>query len=75
VQTDYELEAKDMEGYVAAQNHIHFGKQEGFDVRVINNLNAYDWLSEEMIAFIKQTHQKSKVELAVYELLRLAILY
>jgi hypothetical protein len=28
-----------------------------------------------MIAFIKDTHQKSKVDLPVYELLRLALLY
>jgi hypothetical protein len=44
-------------------------------VRVVNNLNAYDWLSNEMIAFVKDTHQKSKVELNVFELLRLALLY
>jgi hypothetical protein len=44
-------------------------------VRVVNNLNAYDWLSEESIAFIKETHQKSKIDLNVYELLRLALLY
>ena len=75
VQTDNELETKDMVDAMALKNHIHFGKQDNFEVRVINNLNAYDWLSEEITAFIKETHQKSKVDLPVYELLRLALLY
>jgi hypothetical protein len=75
VQTDDELETKDMVDAMTLKNHIHFGKQDNFEVRVINNLNAYDWLSEEIIAFIKETHQKSKVDLPVFELLRLAILY
>jgi hypothetical protein len=42
---------------------------------VVNSLTAYDWLSDEMAAFVKDTHQKSKVELNVFELLRLALLY
>lgn len=42
---------------------------------MVNSLTAYDWLSDEMVAFVKDTHQKSKVELNVYELLRLALLY
>ena len=64
-----------MEEALIAHNLIHFGNHSGFEVRVVNNLNAYDWLSEEMIAFVKETHQKSKVELNVFELLRLALLY
>jgi hypothetical protein len=75
VQTDHELEAENIEEGVAAQNQIHFGKEDGFEVRVVNNLNAYDWLSEEMINFVKSTHQNSKVDLPIYELLRLALLY
>ena len=75
VQTDHELEAKAMEEAIIGQNLIHFGKQGGFEVRVVNSLNAYDWLSDEMAAFVKDTHQKSKVELNVFELLRLALLY
>jgi hypothetical protein len=60
---------------LVAHNLIHFAKQAEYEVRIVNNLNAYDWLSEESIAFIKETHQKSKVNLNVYELLRLALLY
>ena len=45
-----------MEGYVAAQNHIHFGKQDGFEVRIVNNLNAYEWLPKEMIENILDIH-------------------
>jgi len=44
-------------------------------VRIINNLNAYDWLSNETTNFIKKIRHASNVDLSVYELLRLAILY
>jgi hypothetical protein len=46
VQTDHVMEAKRMEEIMMAQNLAHFGKQAGFEVRIVNNLNAYDWLSE-----------------------------
>ena len=75
MQTDYELEAKQIEESLAAQNLMHFGKQGGFEVRVVNNLNAYDWLSEETTALVREIKHKSKVELPVFELLRLALLY
>jgi len=57
------------------QNIMHFGRADGFEVRAVNDLSAYDWLSNETIDFIKRAHQRSAVEIPVSELLRLALLY
>jgi hypothetical protein len=46
VQTDKELDAKDMLEALVARNHIHFAKEGGFEVRVVDDLSAYDYLSE-----------------------------
>jgi hypothetical protein len=54
---------------------MHFGRADGFEVRAVNDLSAYDWLSNETIDFIKRAHQRSAVEMPVSELLRLALLY
>lgn len=60
---------------IVGQNLMHFGGMEGFEVRVVDDLSAYDWLSEETVRFIKRSHQRSVVDIPVYELLRLALLY
>lgn len=74
VQTDDELAAKKMEIAVSAQNIIHFAELAGYEIRIVDNINSYQWLSQEMVASIRETHQNSKFDLPVYELLRLALL-
>lgn len=64
-----------MEVALSAQNLIHFANISNYTVRIVNNHNAYDYLSHSAINSIKQIHQKSKIDLPVYELLRLALLY
>ena len=44
-------------------------------MRIVNDLTAYDWLSNETVNFIKKTRHTSSVDLPVYDLLRLALLY
>ncbi len=44
-------------------------------MRVIDDLSAYDYLSEYTVKWIKETHQRSSVHIPVYELLRIALLY
>jgi hypothetical protein len=48
---------------------------DGFEVRAVNDLSAYDWLSNETVQFIKRAHKRSAVDIPVSELLRLALLY
>lgn len=60
---------------LAAQNLIHFATISSYTVTIVNNHNAYDYLSPPTIHLIKQIHQKSKIDLPVYELLRLGLLY
>ena len=64
-----------MQFSMVGQNILHFGRMDGFEVRVVSDLNAYDWLSKETVQFIKRSHQRSVVDIPVYELLRLALLY
>lgn len=44
-------------------------------MRIVNNLNAYDWLSNETTNFIRKIRHTSNIDISVYELLRLALLY
>jgi hypothetical protein len=42
-----------MEIAVAAQNLIHFAEGAGYEVRVVNNFNSYEWLSQTMVELIR----------------------
>jgi hypothetical protein len=34
---------------IVSNNLIHFGMESGYEVRIVDNFNAYDWLSSDMI--------------------------
>ena len=75
MQTDENIKVKKWSDVFVANNHIDVAKASGFEVRIVDNLNAYDWLSQKSIDFIKQAHLRSIVQMPVFELLRLALLY
>lgn len=51
-----------------------YANKSGFNARIINNYNAYEWLSEDLTELIRSTLHKSKFDFRVGQLLRLALL-
>ena len=52
----------------------HTATTNGYEVRIVNSWNAYDWLSEGMTKNITTTIQKTKIDETVCSLLKLALL-
>jgi hypothetical protein len=50
------------------------GKQSGYEVRVVDSITAYEWLSPEIVEAIRKAKHNSKIFIHVSELLRLALL-
>lgn len=47
-------------------NHlIHVGIESGYDVRIVDNFNAYNWLSPMMVEFVRQIKHKSSYSIDV----------
>lgn len=59
---------------VGAQHQISVGKASGFDVRVVDLINAYDWLSAGTVELIRQAKHNTQYYIPVAELLRVALL-
>jgi hypothetical protein len=72
--TRAELEGLGMVEAVVARHLMHVARQSGFEVRAVDCLSAYDWLTPEMAEWVRRTKHKSKYILAVEELLRIALL-
>ena len=49
VHTNKVLDGERMIEHVSARTWMHWGKKSNFEVRIVNNINAYEWLSPEMI--------------------------
>jgi hypothetical protein len=50
------------------------GRRSGWEVRVVDGISAYDWLSPAMCERVRLAKHKSKYILSVNELLRVALL-
>ena len=64
--THSELEGLRMTEALVAKHLIHVGKKSGFEVRVVNSLTAYDWLSPEMTEIVRKTKHTSKYIISVH---------
>ena len=52
----------------------HTGVQSGYEVRLANSWNAYDWLSNQTTTAITKAMHNSKVDEGVHNLLKIALL-
>ena len=65
IPTNLELEGMIMTEGLVAKHLIHVGKKSGFEVRVVNSLTAYDWLSSEMTEIVRKTKHTSKYIISI----------
>lgn len=66
VLTHRNLEGMRMTDALVARHLMHVGKKSGFEVRVVNSLTAYDWLSPEMTEMVRKTKHTSKYIISVH---------
>jgi hypothetical protein len=62
IYTDNELEAETMFTLFYLYHHKHVFEQFGYEVRLVNSLTSYDYLTNKTIDMISHAMQNSKVD-------------
>ena len=59
---------------ITARHQISIAEQSGYEVRVVDIINAYQWLTPETTEMIRRAKHKTQYYIPVAELLRIALL-
>lgn len=63
-----------MKESLTARQQIDVGRQSGYEVRIVNSISAYDWLSPDIAELIRKVKHNSRIYIPVADLLRIALL-
>ena len=62
IYTNNELEAENMHTLFYLYHHKHSFEKFGYEIRLVNSLTSYDYLTNKTIDMISQAMQNSKVD-------------